>query len=120
MTNPLIRCGSEILSSEEMHAKSCKDEQMTWVGSFLMFLNPPAVTYGALLWQFNAICVWLLCKSQFFLLEGVYCIIYSSKLGNKMCSEVHKYNAVTVVLCVNVSCLFFQQLTSHAMCYTQP
>lgn len=93
-----------------------------------MFLNPPAVTSGALLWQFNAICDWffvtIAVQEPVFFSWKEYCIIYSSKLGNKMCSEVHKYNAVTVVLCVNLFhvCvrLFFQQLTLHAMCYTQP
>lgn len=81
MTNLFIRCGSEILSSEEMHAKSCKDEQNLG-GEFFMFLNPPAVTSGALLWQFNAICDWFVVtiavQEPGFLLEGVYCIIYSS------------------------------------------
>lgn len=100
MTNLFVRCGSEILSSEEMHAKNFK----TWVGSFLKF-NVFKPTSGHL----RSIAVAIQCNMQLvavqepvFLLEGVYCIIYSSKLGNKMCSEVHKYNAVTVVLCVNL------------------
>lgn len=111
-----------------MHAKSCKDEQNLG-GEF--FLNVFKPTSGhlrsiavAIQCNMRLVFCYNCCARAIFFSWKEYCIIYSSKLGNKMCSEVHKYNAVTVVLCVNLFhvCvrLFFQQLTLHAMCYTQP
>lgn len=83
VTNAFSRCElkrrSPSSSDREMHAKSWIEKAF-----FLyLFLNPPAVTSGALLWHFNAIydclfgydcCAFI--QEPDFLLEGVYCIIY--------------------------------------------